>query len=162
MTTFAPLSNEDVLIFLCSSENSPIICKNIMANLTEGRKSLNSTTASMPAALTTPMASSTSSSSNGILHEILPYLTVFLIILGIYVISVCFLRFAAKLSWLNAISLALGLVFHGKEAICCILNQSTYAAGADTGVIPVTSDLGSMSRRGAVRLTNLNVQESSV
>ena len=161
MYTFVPLSDEELLIFLCSSENAPIECENIMANLTEFRTNLTSTTTSMPAAPSTLLASSSLSTSNGILHEIMPYLTVFLIFLMIYVISVCLLRFAAKLSWLNAISLALGLIFNGKEAVCCILNQTTYAANADTGV-PVTSDLPDIFRRGAVQLSALNVQESSV
>ena len=161
MHTSVPISDEELLVFLCSSENAPIECKNIMANLTEIRTALISTSSSMPMASSTPLASSSSSTSSGILHEIMPYLTGGLIILMIYVISVCLLRYAAKLSWVNAISLALGLIFNSKEAICCICHQTTYAANVGA-VIPASSDLPDMFFRGAVRLSGLNVQESSV
>ena len=167
MTTFAPLSNEELLIFLCSSDEAPIECKTIMANLTKGRADLTLTSSSKAGASSTSLPSSSLSASSGVLHEILPYLAGILIFLMIYIISVCLLRFAAKLSWVNAISLALGLIFSGKEAVCCICHQTLYAANSANAaaVIPAITtpaDLSDVFRRGAVQLTNLNVQESSV
>ena len=164
MNTFVPLSNEELLMFLCSSDDAPIECKNIMANLTKGPTDLTSTSSFKATASSTFLPSSSSSMSRGVLHEILPYLAGILIFLMIYVISVCLLRFAAKLSWVNAISLALGLIFNGKEAVCCICHQTTYAANVDTVIpaITVPTDLNDLFCRRAVQLSNLNVQESSV
>jgi hypothetical protein len=80
----------------------------------------------------------------------------------IYVISVCLLRFAAKLSWVNVISLALGLIFKSQDATCCICHQTTYAASAGAGIPTASTDFPDMFRRGDVRLSGLNVQETSV
>jgi hypothetical protein len=164
MTTFANLSNDELLIFLCSSEVAPIECKDLMANLTRGPANLTLTSSSEAVTSTTSLPSSNLSASSEVLHEILPYLAGILIFLMIYVISVCILHFAAKLSWANSISLALGVIFNGKEAVCCICHQTLYTAGVD-GVIPTITppaNLDDALRRGAIQLTNLNVLESSV
>jgi hypothetical protein len=165
MTTFVPLSNEELLIFLCSSDEAPIECKDIMANLTRGRADLLLTSSPKAGTSSTSLPPSSLSGSSGVLHEILPYVAGILIFLMVYLITVCLLRFAAKLSWVNSISLALGLL-RGKEAVCCIFHQTLYAANSDAAsVIPAITrpaDPSDVFRRGAVQLTNLNVQESSV
>jgi type IV secretory pathway VirB2 component (pilin) len=150
-------------MLLCSSEDAPIECKSILANLslisTDGVLTSRSTSLTS----STSMSPSSSSASNGVLHEILPYVTGGLVILMIYVISVCFLRYGAKLSWIHAISLALGLIFKGQDSNpCCVCHQTTYTASVGAAIPTASPDLPDISRRGGVRPLGLNVQETSV
>jgi hypothetical protein len=157
------VSDEELIILLCSSENAPIECKSIMTN-----SSLNTTIvtlSSRPALSTssTLIESNGLSAPNAFLHEILPYITRGLVILMIYIISVFFLRFAAKLSWVHAISLALGLIFKGQDGNpCCVCHQAIYAPGVGTVIPAVSQDSLDMSRRGDVQPAGLNVQETPV
>jgi type IV secretory pathway VirB2 component (pilin) len=121
MSTSVPISDEELIMLLCSSENAPIECKSIIANLSLSSTDVVLTSRPTLSTSSTSMVSSSSSTPNGLLHEILPYITGGLVVLMIYVISVCFLRYAAKLSWVHAISLALGLVFKSQDGnTCCV------------------------------------------
>jgi hypothetical protein len=159
MTTSVPVSNQELIMLLCSSEYAPIECKDILANLT-----LTSTVEvlrnrSNPSTMAA-MTPSSSSASINVLHEILPYVTAALVILLIYVISVCFLRFGAKMSWKHATSLALTLIFKGQESNpCCIFHQATYTAN-DGAAMPTASP--DRPDTGILPLGYLNVMETSV
>jgi hypothetical protein len=100
---------------------------------------------------------------SGFLHEVLPYIAGGLVILMIYIISVLFLCFAAKLTWVNAISLALGLIFKGHDGNpCCVCHQAIYTPGV--GAIIPTASQGAldMPRQGSAQPDGLDVQETPV
>jgi hypothetical protein len=136
MAPSVTLTDDDLMIFLCSSENAPTECKSILNS-----SSVNVTEWTPLTILPTLTASSTSPAPSGLsmasfaLHEVLPYIIGGCVLLFIYLMSVLLLRFAAKMSWLHAVSLALALVFKGEGRVCCVCHQVNYALG-DGAVVP--------------------------
>jgi type IV secretory pathway VirB2 component (pilin) len=163
MPTPVYISDEELIILLCSSENAPIECKSITTNSSFNNTAVTLSSCAALSTSSTLIEPNRSSTPNAFLHEILPYITGALVILMIYIISVCFLRFAAKLSWVHAVSLALGLIFKGQDGNpCCICHQTMYAPSVGTAIPAVSPGIPDILRRGVVQPADLNVQETPV